>query len=435
MILSLDVRRARKGDCFMLHYGTADTPCLMLIDGGPAGVYRPHLRPRIEEIRHARRLAEEQPLTVDRLMVSHVDDDHIRGLLDLTRDEIERADAHRPLLLNVLGFWHNSFTDVIGDTPAELVRATRRHFEASAGGEGLSDAAELGVAAESEEALYAVRAGLKVLASIEQGARLRDDAERLGYPLNPEFGGGLIIARPGGEPLEEENGLTLTVVGPMEAEIAALHRKHQEWLRTVAQAGGKPEAALAAYVDKSVANLSSIVVLAEAGERSILLTGDARGDKILEGLELTGRLEPGETMHVDILKVPHHGSANNLEMDFFSRIVADHYVFSGDGEHGNPERESLEMLFAARGRAPFEVHLTYPVGEIDLERRRDWEKEQRKEEVRRAKRPATRVRPDWSDEQHGLAAFLDQVGLADGQTIRIVGDDAHVIDLLDPVGF
>ena len=58
-------------------------------------------------------------------------------------------------------------------------------------------------------------------------------------------------------------------------------------------------------------------------------------------------------MHVDILKVPHHGSSNNLDNDFFERITADHYVMSGDGEHGNPERESIEMLFKARGKAKF----------------------------------------------------------------------------------
>ena len=85
-------------------------------------------------------------------------------------------------------------------------------------------------------------------------------------------------------------------------------------------------------------------------------------------------------MHVDVLKVPHHGSANNLEHDFFERITADHYVFSGNGEHGNPERESLEMLFDARGRRRRStLHLTYPIDEIDVGRKKDWEKEQAKE--------------------------------------------------------
>ena len=69
--------------------------------------------------------------------------------------------------------------------------------------------------------------------------------------------------------------------------------------------------------------------------------------------------------------------------NFFERITADHYVFSGDGEHGNPEREALEMLFAARGSAEFTVHLTYPVKEIDEGRRSDWNKEQKKKENRK----------------------------------------------------
>ena len=56
MIFTLDVRRARKGDCLILHYGSKDDPGLMLIDGGPANVYKPHLKPRLAEIRKARGL-------------------------------------------------------------------------------------------------------------------------------------------------------------------------------------------------------------------------------------------------------------------------------------------------------------------------------------------------------------------------------------------
>src|SRR5207344_790094 len=101
---------------------------------------------------------------------------------------------------------------------------------------------------------------------------------------------------------------------------------------------------------------------------------------------------------IDLLKVPHHGSSNNLDKDFFERIIADHYVFSGDGEHGNPERESLEMLLKARGGDDdYQVHLTYPIKEIDVERKKDWEKEQRKERAKVAKAKAagktTKVKP------------------------------------------
>ena len=114
-------------------------------------------------------------------------------------------------------------------------------------------------------------------------------------------------------------------------------------------------------------------------------------------------------MHVDLLKVPHHGSANNLDDDFFERITADHYVFSGDGEHGNPEREALQMLLDARGDADYTIHLTYPIEEIDVARQDDWIKEKKKEKRKQEKKPNTKVRPDWSPPKHSPAAFLPSI--------------------------
>ena len=98
-------------------------------------------------------------------------------------------------------------------------------------------------------------------------------------------------------------------------------------------------------------------------------------------------------MQVDVLKVPHHGSANNLDDDFFERVIADHYVFSGNGEHGNPERESLKCCWRRAARTQdYTIHLTYPIEDIDVERKKDWEKEQGKEKKRKEKNPAVKVR-------------------------------------------
>jgi hypothetical protein len=174
--------------------------------------------------------------------------------------------------------------------------------------------------------------------------------------------------------------------------------------------------------------------LAEAEGKRILLTGDARGDKILRGLELVGVLKPNKSMRVDVLKMPHHGSNRNMERGFLERIVADHYVFSGNGEHGNPERDTLDMLRLARPGASYTIHLTYPIDEIDVERKKDWEKEQGKEKARKAKNPAVHVRENWSAPKHSLTAFFAaHPDMA--KKVRIVPDGpAHLIELLDPVG-
>jgi hypothetical protein len=427
MIFSLDVIRARKGDCLILHYGSKDDPHLVMIDGGPRGVYGPHLTPRIEQIREARGLAKNEPLPVDLLMVSHVDDDHIQGILDLTRELIAADMAHQPQFIQVLGLWHNSFENIIDHTPDELTASfTDKFGPASMAGDPPND---LTVDRDDEDE-QTISSTLKVLASIEQGAQLRHDAERLQFPLNAEFGEKLVLAEEKNS-LDMENGLKFSVVGPLLPEVQKLHAKHQEWLNKLAEKGLTAEDALAAYVDKSVPNLSSLVLLAEVEGKSMLLTGDARGDKILEGLELVELVEKGGKLHVDVLKVPHHGSANNLDNDFFERVTADHYVFSGDGEHGNPEREAFEMLLAARGDDDYEVHLTYPVKEIDAGRKEDWLKEQGKEKEKKLKNPKQKVRPNWSPAKHSLASlFKKNVGFT--EKIRIVPEGKpHLINLLD----
>ena len=71
-------------------------------------------------------------------------------------------------------------------------------------------------------------------------------------------------------------------------------------------------------MDKSVFNLSSIVVLADSGGRRMLLTGDARGDHVLDGIEAAG-LFKDDRLHVDLLKLPHHGSDRNVDGTSSSR--------------------------------------------------------------------------------------------------------------------
>ena len=68
--------------------------------------------------------------------------------------------------------------------------------------------------------------------------------------------------------------------------MLALHKKHIAWLEEHKKKGKPVPQALAAYVDKSVPNLSTKIVLVELDGKRMLLTGDATEDKILEGLEL-----------------------------------------------------------------------------------------------------------------------------------------------------
>ena len=90
----------------------------------------------------------------------------------------------------------------------------------------------------------------------------------------------------------------------------------------------------------------------------MLLTGDARGDDTLAALDDTGLTGDDGKIHVDLLKIPHHGSLHNIDRTYYERISADHYVISADGRHHNPDHEALQMLVDSQGDRSYTIHLT-----------------------------------------------------------------------------
>ena len=94
MMFTLEAVKARHGDSLLLRHGKPESPGLIVIDGGPPGVYGTAnapgpLRRRLLALRDERPKAG--PLPIQLLMVSHIDDDHIGGVLELTRELADLA--------------------------------------------------------------------------------------------------------------------------------------------------------------------------------------------------------------------------------------------------------------------------------------------------------------------------------------------------------
>ena len=345
-LFTLEALEARHGDCLILHYGDEGQPRFILIDGGPGRVYAENLRPRLEELR--KKWTTDEPLPLEMVMVSHIDDDHINGVLDLTNDLLRRDEDDRPY--EILSFWHNSFDEILGNTDEDIFSELDPGVKAaSAGGAPPPDMPGL----ERHKAAVA--------ASVGQGRQLRANVEKLDLDINHPYKGLVLADLDEIVPIDMGDGLTFTVLGPDLQRVKDLHAK---WEKELAKAK-KKEAAAAAYQDESVFNLSSIVVLVEFGGKRMLLTGDARGDDTLKALR-AAKLLKDDKIHVDILKLPHHGSDRNVDTDYFETIRADHYVASGDGEFGNPEVATLEMLSQARPDDDFTLHLTNRDGKKGL---------------------------------------------------------------------
>jgi len=333
-VFTLEALEAQHGDALILHYGDTDAPKFIVIDGGPPDTYENTFRPRLDAIRAK---LKADPLEIRMLMVSHIDDDHITGVLDLTSALREDDAAKRPLPFEILTLWHNSFDDII----------------AKAGPSALAELSNNAAAVAKNGG-----SGAAIVASVKQGRQLRLDADALAINMNSGFDD-LIQFDQARKPLKISQGLTFTVLGPRKDELDALEKKWAKELPKIIEKEkkkGKP-AAIAEFVDESVHNLSSLIVLVESDKKRILLTGDARGDFIIESLKEAKLLKNGR-LEVDILKVPHHGSRRNIAIEFFETVHARHYVFSANGKYGNPDPPTFDDLFKARPKGPYELWLT-----------------------------------------------------------------------------
>jgi len=352
MLFTLEALEAAYGDCLILHYGTIATPRVMIIDGGPSGIYSKRLRPRLAELQKSRTGA--QPLPVQLAVVSHIDADHIEGILALTQEAIDaKANGDTPVA-RVLGMWHNSFDDTVKPAVAAVAQV--------AATEGVQLASLDGSIARSIAKMTTDKSQL-VLASVGEGRALRANVQALHIPLNSGFAGALVLA--GATPVIKNlgDGLSLTIINPRKAELDALQTDWAKEIKKLKKAGklktaSESDAVAAEFVDASVSNLSSIVLLAESGGKKILLTGDVRGDFVIQSLEKQKLKKAGKPFHVDVLKVPHHGSWRDLADEFFDQIRADHYVFSANGKFSNPDLATIKSLLKVRAGDTYTVYLT-----------------------------------------------------------------------------
>lgn len=332
-MLELDVVQAAFGDCLIVRYGTTRTRRTILIDGGPSGTYPAHLRARLTEL-----AADGQ--RVDLAVLSHIDNDHVKGLLDLFAELQDRADVAPPAddspLPGIGELWHNSFS-------------------VSAGGEDIAPRIREALAAAGEGATR-LKTLAGTLTGVAEGDALRVSAMSLGVPINLLFGGGSVLLD--ASPTLRMAGIRIDVLGPSTSILAKLRGEWLKWLTRHGRGIASGRIAAAVSADNTIPNLSSIVLLIRARGRSMLLTGDGRGDHIIDGLRERGLLQEGGTLHVDLLKVPHHGSARNASPEFFRTVTADRYVLSANGRYGNPDLEALIWIVDAANGRPIELICT-----------------------------------------------------------------------------
>jgi beta-lactamase superfamily II metal-dependent hydrolase len=368
--MKLRIFQSDHGDCLLLQASGHNILC----DGGMSTSMRRHVREPLVD------LVNDNGGKLDAVYVSHIDQDHISGVLQLLKDAIDWKvhDHHaangdtsvraprfpRPPKIDAL--WHNSFQDQVGDNSGEigdLLAAAVPLLQSTAVDQFVHEAHELGnIAASISEALKVSRFA---------------KPDFLDIPVNVLPGdtgpGGLLFYKDETKTFRI-GSMTFTLVGPSQKALEDLKEGWNNWLVTKRGKDGLKSVKRAirkqlerfangqldtspfalfdwnginAFKGVTAPNVASLVFMVEDDGKRILLTGDAQQDKLLEDLQAAGFLEDGHC-HLDVLKVQHHGSEHNMDKNFARRVSADHYVFCGNGSNGNPEREVLDIIFKSR---------------------------------------------------------------------------------------
>lgn len=362
--MKLHIFQSDKGDCLLLEGADGS---LVLCDGGMAASMQTHVRPKLGRLRTAGR-------KIAFAYVSHIDQDHISGVLQLLEDELEwrlydfhasrgtpirRPTVPRPPEIG--GIWHNAFHDQVGRNLGEV-----EDLLAAAAPSLLATAAPelMGLGEEMQQIALSIPEAIKV-------SRYASP-ELLNIPINKLPGSQsqpkLLMFRRGQQPFPV-GSMSFTIVGPTAKELELLRDGWNNFLQDPEQAQKlrdlraeirrKVEAfgteafslhdwnGIPAFRGVTTPNIASLMFMVEENGKRLLLTGDSQQDIILDGLKAAGFLAPGH-IHLDVLKVQHHASEHNVDEEFCRKVSADHYVFCGNGSSGNPELSVLQMIFDSR---------------------------------------------------------------------------------------
>jgi beta-lactamase superfamily II metal-dependent hydrolase len=317
--LTIEMLPAEYGDCLWVECCKGTEMHRILIDGGPPAT-APLLRRRMEEL---------SPPKFDLLVVSHLDADHIGGIVELL------ADGKLPATF--ADVWFNGFQHLPPPPESRDFAQAETLTMALTGNSGAGE--------------------LPWNLAWERDAVVRSND-------NPTTARSLEEL----PAIETDWGLRITLLSPTPRRLAALWRGWDAFIRaaragessqqTYQQRGRSLEtapdletlAAVKSSRDNTPPNGSSIAFLLEYGGRSCLFAADAFATVLGPALATLAASRGVERLEIDAFKIPHHGSQANVLPQLFDLVRARHYLISTSGARfGHPHDEAMARIITLGG--------------------------------------------------------------------------------------
>lgn len=320
-MLSIKFLEAYNGDCILISFSDNDDIVKnILIDGGTGQTYANRQRRFGNLKREVLNLIDNRQ-SIDLLIITHIDDDHIGGVLKLFEDK----NLDKSLIKRV---WFNSGKNIA------------KYFKA--GGEFKERDIELKIYNKSDT-------------SVKQGVKLDKFLTDLGCWDNRIIKRGLI---------ENFSNSRITVLSPDDNGLKNLHQKWERESPDLETSSKETDYHISMkeliegedifVEDKSIPNGSSIAILFEIEEKRILFLGDAYPNVVAESLRTIMNCSINKKLEIDLFKISHHASKGNTNSELLELIKCDNYVTSTNSlRHGLPDKITYARIIKANPYSKF----------------------------------------------------------------------------------
>ena len=396
-MFSVEMLPAGHGDSLLIAYGDEQQPHYVLIDGGPTYSYRDAQHPQAMTINKRARQLVDAGSALELLVVTHIDADHIEGIVRLLGENHGR--------LKIDEVWFNAWRH-LKPNPADILGPVQ--------GEMLSALIE-----QLGEPVWNKQFGGHAVVAAENAAVGGAGPSAPGQNI-PNRGGDARASIPYKPTVTLPGGLRLTILSPTPETLADLE---PEWAATLRKEGLDPDApdealerfnksrlrptdllgdetldveSLAATdfeADDGLPNGSSIAFIAEFEGKRCLFGADAHAPVLEASIRKWLRQNGQLRLRLDAFKIPHHGSQHNLSADLLDLIDCRQYLVSTNGNiFHHPDRESIARILAHGGEQPA-LHFNYRTAYNQV-----WDDA--------ALQQAYHYQATYGDEEHGLLLAL-----------------------------
>lgn len=358
--IKIEMFPALEGDSILISLGNEPNRIHILLDGGFGETYENHLKKRLKEIAN---INEKLSLVI----VTHIDSDHIEGILDLFK---ENGLAENPQIITIDEVWHNSYRHLQLDQQDEL---TGLHWKERFILSDIITKANTKANTDSNEDKDI---------SAEQGSSLAALLYNGNYKWNSQFDGKAVssnnkkyiklssdisihLLSPNNEKLDKLKGYWVNELRKAKYDFKLTDDKlfddaYEFYLMNkTQQCEGDEDKEISSqdkgndlihFLDKkqsydtSPANGSSISFVLKYKGRKMLFLGDSHPQLIRTELQSLFK-NNDSSLFFDLIKVSHHGSHRNNSKALLEIMDSSIYLISTNGgKNKHPNKETIARI-------------------------------------------------------------------------------------------